>query len=183
MSWAAHGVVFVERPMPSGVVLVNLFIPGLPTTQGSKRPMPIYRGKKGAKVFTGKVAMVEEIKHTATWRGDVRDALGKAYEGRPASPNAMAVRLEFVLPRPASTPKTRPTPFATKKKLDIDKMTRAIYDAVTSACCVWADDCQVVSEYNTKRIAEIGEPTGVRIVIEDLEAGCAPDARGVTSWL
>lgn len=174
MSWAAHGVVFVERPMPSGLVLVNLFVPGVPATQGSKRAIPIYKGKKGEKrTFTGKVAMVEQIEHTKTWRDDIRGSLIDAHEGRPASPNAMAVRLEFVLPRPASTPKTRPTPFATKKKLDVDKMTRAVFDAVTSACCVWADDSQVVSSYNTKRIAEIGESTGVRIVIEDLEARTA----------
>jgi len=147
-------------------VLVDLFVPGSPGTAGSKHGRPIYRGKKGEpKVFTGKVAMVESAgEKTKTWREDIRQAVLHLYAGRPASGLAMSVTLEFVLRRPLSTPKTF-TPPAIKKP-DQDKLTRAVFDAITSTGCVWLDDAQVTHSVVDKRLAEIGEATGCRIRIE-----------------
>jgi crossover junction endodeoxyribonuclease RusA len=148
-------------------VLVDLFVPGKPAPQGSKRGMPIYRGKKGEKTFTGKVAMVEMAKGVAPWREDIRQALLTLYGGRAVVTGPVSARLEFVLYRPTSLPKGRPTPPAVKQP-DLDKLTRAVFDAVTSAGCVWHDDSQVVREINSKRLAEIGEAVGCHILIEVL---------------
>lgn len=77
----------------------------------------------------------------------------------------MSVRLGFVLPRPKSTPKRSPTPPATKRP-DLDKLTRAVLDALTN---VWlADDSQVVHIEASKRIAEIDETPGVHITVNPL---------------
>ncbi len=74
----------------------------------------------------------------------------------------VTVALEFVLPRPKSAPKTR-TPAATKRP-DVDKLARAILDAITGICV--ADDAQVTHLCAKKRLGEIGETPGVHIRIE-----------------
>ncbi|GFG83373.1 hypothetical protein MALGJ_00490 [Mycolicibacter algericus] len=82
--------------------------------------------------------------------------------GRPIFTGAIDVTLNFVLPRPKSTPKTR-TPAATKRP-DLDKLERACLDALTNV--VFGDDSQVISLTGYKRIAQIGETAGVHIQIE-----------------
>jgi crossover junction endodeoxyribonuclease RusA len=126
------------------------FVPGHPAPQGSKR-------------HVGKGIMVESSKHVAPWRSDVRsaclDAAGKplAFFGGPVN-----VELLFVLRRPVATPK-KLTPPAIKKP-DIDKLARAILDAIGSAG-MWRDDSQVVALMAFKKLAGFGETPGCRIAI------------------
>ena len=76
----------------------------------------------------------------------------------------MGIDLRFILPRPKSTPKRKPTPPAIKRP-DIDKLARAILDALTG---IWfTDDSTVIDLRATKRIAEPDETTGVLITIKE----------------
>ena len=75
---------------------------------------------------------------------------------------AVSCSLAFVLPRPKSTPK-RKTPPAVKKP-DVDKLTRAAFDAITSSGVI-QDDSLIVSVHAMKRLAEIGETPGLRLMI------------------
>jgi len=69
------------------------------------------------------------------------------------------------MPRPKSLPKTS-TPPATKRP-DADKLARGVLDELTGRVIV--DDSQVTNLWITKRIANIGESTGVWIeVIKDV---------------
>ena len=77
----------------------------------------------------------------------------------------VSVKLEFVMRRPKSAPK-RTTPPATKKP-DLDKLTRAVFDAITSAG-VWDDDSQVVDAHISKRIANLDEVSGCWIELTKL---------------
>lgn len=129
--------------------LLDVFVPGRPAPQGSKRYLGPGR------------PLIESSKAVAPWRADIRTHLTATHTSGPI-PGAVAVHLEFVLPRPASTPK-RATPAAVKRP-DLDKLIRAVLDAITSAGC-WHDDSQVVALHTTKRLAELGETTGCRIVI------------------
>lgn len=106
--------------------------------------------------------LLESSKKVKPWRADVKAAFldGANQPLIRFEEEALHVRLEFVLNRPASTPK-RATPPAVKRP-DLDKLIRAVLDAVSSAG-VWRDDSQVVSIMTVKRLAEIGEPTGCRI--------------------
>lgn len=144
----------VERPS----VLVDVFVPGRPAPQGSKR----YLGQRGGKGIT-----VESSKAVAPWRADVREALLDD-DGQPCrraeAGTPIAVLLEFVMPRPASTSKRR-TPPAVKRP-DLDKLIRAVLDAVGSAG-VWHDDSQVVDVHATKRIAQPDGSSGCRITIQE----------------
>ena len=99
--------------------------------------------------------MVESSKAVKPWRVDVAWAVREYFP----TPLDGAVRLElgFVMPRPKSAPK-RSTPPAVKRP-DLDKLVRAVMDAITGVVVV--DDSQVVHLVASKRIAEIGEASGV----------------------
>ena len=126
----------------------HLFIPGIPAPQGSKR-------------HVGRGIMVESSKKLAPWRTMVAYSLGQTdIELIETSP--IHVGIAFTMPRPKSTPKTRPTPPAVKKP-DLDKLVRAILDAATGVA--WRDDAQVVAITATKRIAELGEQPGAHVSI------------------
>lgn len=143
--------------------LLDVFVPGRPAPQGSKNARPIYKGRGKDRQFTGRVAQVESSAAVAPWRTDIRAAAAKARSDQLAETGPMLVTLMFVMPRPTSTPKRR-TPAAVKRP-DLDKLIRAVLDAVGSAGCVWTDDSQVVDLHATKRIAELGETPGCRITI------------------
>lgn len=137
---------------------LSVFVPGKPAPQGSKRAIV----NKG-----GKVSMIESSKSVKPWRADVRDTvsdhLGPFYAT--AQPGvAVGVELNFVLPRPVSTPKK--ASLAHVKRPDVDKLARAVLDALSSAG-VWVDDSQVSRLVVTKRLAMVGEKTGCFITVED----------------
>ncbi len=132
---------------------LTVFIPGTPAPQGSKR-------------HVGGGVMIESSKAVKPWRQDVRAALLDS-SGQPVArfEGAVSVRADFVMPRPASTPK-RSTPPAIKRP-DLDKLIRAVLDAVGSAG-VWRDDSQVVEVQATKRLAALGESAGLHLTVEAL---------------
>lgn len=136
---------------------IQVFVAGRPAPQGSKR----YLGVKGGKGIT-----VESSTAVAPWRADVREDVQRwcVDAGVPCpvfdKTEPVHVELNFVMPRPASAPK-RSTPPAVKRP-DIDKLARAVLDAISSAG-VWCDDSQVTHLVVSKRIAFAGERSGCHI--------------------
>lgn len=126
--------------------VVELFVPGKPAPQGSKRHI-------------GRGILIESSKDLGPWRERVALAAHGAMCGRPLITGPVSVLLIFVLPRPKSAPK-RTTPPASKRP-DLDKLARAILDAITNV--VICDDAQVTNLHAFKRIAEIDETPGARI--------------------
>lgn len=144
-----------------------VFVPGKPAPQGSKMARPIYKGRGDAREFTGKVAQVESSKPgLEAWRADVRAAF--VADGQPrlrfAQGVPVSIRLTFVMPRPSGMPKRKATPPHTKRP-DVDKLLRAVMDALTSAG-VLHDDSQVVEQYSAKRYAELDETPGCLIHVQ-----------------
>jgi crossover junction endodeoxyribonuclease RusA len=131
---------------------LSVFVAGQPAPQGSKR-------------YVGRGILVESCKAVKPWRSDIRSACVDDRGGPLVFfSGPVSVRLEFVMKRPASAPK-RMTPAAVRKP-DIDKLARAVLDAIGSAGC-WRDDSQVVKLLADKRLAEIGETPGCKIRIEE----------------
>jgi crossover junction endodeoxyribonuclease RusA len=130
-------------------VTARLFVPGTPAPQGSKR-------------HVGRGILIEQSKAVGPWRERV--ALAAHQHGLTLMDGPVAVDLTFVLPRPKSAPKTR-TPAATKRP-DIDKLIRAILDALTGVA--FSDDAQVVELTANKRLADPGCGPGVWITVADL---------------
>lgn len=133
--------------------MISFFVPGKPQAQGSK-----VKGQWGN--------MREANKELGPWRERValeayRVAGGQIFQtGEP-----VALGLEFVLYRPSSAPKTKR--LSATKKPDIDKMERAIQDALTHV--LWPDDAQVTLVIKRKRVAELGESPGVYVWVGHAE--------------
>ncbi len=130
------------RPFENPVETLSFAVLGEPTPEGSTRAYYI-------KALDRTVTTHQNKKGLEAWRNRVATEAQRALEGRdwkcdPSS--AYSVCVDFVLSRPASVPEHRrihPT-----VKPDIDKLVRAINDALTSI--LFNDDCQVVSMSMTK---------------------------------
>lgn len=137
----AENPYLISLPLP---IEIDLFVPGHPASQGSKR-------------HVGNGVMVESSKRVKPWRQDVREAalaVGTKLTG------PVSVGLRFIMPRPKNA---RPGQAADKRP-DLDKLTRAVLDALTSAG-TFEDDARVVDLHVTKRLAEPGEIVGCRIIV------------------
>lgn len=146
---------------------LSFFVSGTPIPQGSKRAWV---------AGDGKVRMTEDAgaRHY-TWRmevtGHARQAMSNV--GRFGAPYTEAVSciLTFKAHRPQShygtgrnAEKVKPSaPDFPAKAPDLDKLTRAVWDSLTSV--VWVDDGQVVAATIRKQWCERWEEDGVHIMV------------------
>jgi len=138
-------------------MILNIFIPGIPRPAGSKRAIPIYRGKKGqARTFTGHSVVVDTSGQKGKdWRADVRAMVQKERAGAPLETGSLTVFMTFYLPRPKSHFGTGKNATVLKEKApdfyehlytpDALKLGRAVEDSLTGV--LWKDDCQVRGWY------------------------------------
>lgn len=134
----------------------EVFVPGNPCPQGSKR-------------HVGGGVMIESCKNLKFWRSDLRTAMAASLPANWDRNGTMRVVLDFTFDRPkshfnasGSLTKRAPLDYLVKKN-DIDKLSRAVLDAMT--CYAYNDDCQVVSLTATRRYAEDWERQGVKICV------------------
>lgn len=121
-----------------------VFVPGRPAPQGSKR-------------HVGNGVLVESSARVKPWRQDVREA-ALAAGVRLAGP--VSVGLRFYLPRPK-----RPThPDYPAGPPDLDKLVRAVLDALTSAS-TFEDDARVVDLHASKNYVTQHAVPGCRITV------------------
>lgn len=117
---------------------LSLTVDGDPAPQGSKTAYR--RGKR--------IVLVEASKRLPAWRDSVR-VLAKVRAqtaGHTPVTGAVVLRIVFTMRPPKRLPKTRKYPSVTP---DVDKLTRAILDALTG---VWyVDDGQVTDLHVIKR--------------------------------
>lgn len=127
---------------------IQFFVPGKPAPQGSKK-------------HVGRGILVEASKELGPWRERVALAAASQVNSLIQKPTEVGVELWFILPRPASAPKTKRA--LASKRPDVDKLSRAILDALTDV--VFEDDSQVVSLWAHKNIANPGEQPGVKVTV------------------
>jgi len=164
-----------------GDVMLRAHVVGTPRTAGSTRAIPVKR--KGVEQVTStkdvrSVVVADEPVGTAAWRGAIVDRVRKLLDGRPVERGPVAVRLVFALSRPRQVPAERAGwPSA---KPDVDKLTRAVLDALTAAG-VWKDDAQVCDLRAVKHYpgAHAGQHVpGVLIAVYRLGHPAAPPTEG-----
>lgn len=131
----------------AGPVVIEFFVAGVPMSQGSMR----------AFVRGGHAVVTSDNTKLKPWRDAVNSAFQREFTALESVP--VEVQVWFVLPRPKSFPKTKPTVHT--KKPDLDKLIRAILDAGTGVA--WSDDACVDSIRAAKRYAAIGEQSGALI--------------------
>lgn len=143
------------------------------------RGTPVAQGSKNAfkHKHTDKIVMVETAhERLQVWRMQIYAAARKAaLKAHWQQPEAARVDITFYLPRPKShlgtgrnTGKLRPSaPRFPNVKPDGDKLTRAVYDALTQAR-VLKDDANVVDGEFQKRYADLDHP-GAKITITKVD--------------
>jgi Holliday junction resolvase RusA-like endonuclease len=142
--------------------VIEVIVRGIPAPQGSKR-------------HVGNGRMIESSKAVGPWREAVRAQTQARMNGHPPLLGPVAVRAWFWLPRPQSHYRTgrnahllrdgapaRPT-----GKPDIDKLERAIFDALTDGGA-WKDDAQVVEVTKRKLYVLPGLTPGCKIEITEV---------------
>lgn len=121
----------------------RVFVPGVPAPQGSKR----FLGRSSR----GRVKMAESSARVAPWRAAIADKVEQAMGGVEPSPHAIALSVRFIFPRPkghygsgrnAGVVKPNAPRLPSGQRDDLDKLLRAVLDAMTSIA--FADDGQVV---------------------------------------
>ena len=142
---------------------LSFFVPGRVVPQGSKR-------------HVGGGRMIEAAKGLKDWRHAVTDAAWTYRLERPTITGPVRVELDFVLARPAShygtgrnADRVKPTaPSWPTTKPDIDKLARAVLDAVTAAG-IWRDDSQVIRLDALKTyVTEMSPTPGVLVQIKEV---------------
>lgn len=158
-------------------VVIKLRVYGVPVPQGSTRAFAVRKGGKP----TGRVVVTGDNARTKPWRQAVMDEVAALYplgvnvvSGSMLGP--LAVTLVFILPRPAghfltgkkTVGQVSPSaPVLPVTKPDLDKLCRAVLDALTDAG-VWRDDSQVASLTAGKVYASPGERPGCVIEVSTL---------------
>lgn len=126
--------------------MLEFFVPGHPVTQGSMRAIPLRNG--GASLVQGSSSKHRQA--LEDWRHSIRTSASELVgrEPLPAShpfsyPMVGPVALEarFGLVKPAYKPKRKRTWPTGARSGDVDKLMRALLDALTGV--VWVDDSQV----------------------------------------
>lgn len=114
---------------------MRFYAAGIPAPQGSKRGY--------SQIGTTRVQLVESSKAVKPWRDEVRRAAVDAIVIHQwEAPEAVRVGLTFWMPRPKGHPKTRRTIPSTRP--DLDKLARAVFDALTASGAV-RDDSTIVN--------------------------------------
>ena len=136
---------------------IVLYVPGVPAPQGSKR-------------HVGRGILVESSALLKPWRATIaaacheRDIAGLHLDA------PLMVSLMFTVTRPAGHYGKRgllnSAPAFPTKKPDIDKLSRAVLDALATDANVIADDSRVVTLKATKRYADA---PGVLITIAEVK--------------
>ncbi|MFW6033833.1 MAG: RusA family crossover junction endodeoxyribonuclease, partial [bacterium] len=131
--------------------LLDVTVHGDPAPQGSKRA---FRNQ-----HSGKIQQKESSTRLDPWRQDVRHAVELARPDGPPTIRAVRVSIQFAYARPKSHYRTganahllreQAPPAPMNRANDIDKLVRAVLDAITSTSVVWHDDGQVVAVGATK---------------------------------
>lgn len=126
---------------------------------------PVPQGSKNAYVRGGRAVLVDANARLKPWRAAVRSAAEAAIEGAgwETLDEPCRVYLGFTLSRPKRSRWGVPA-----VKPDLDKLTRAVFDALTDAG-VWRDDSRVVSMEVTKKYEDDeGAVPGVWVEVRGL---------------
>ena len=142
--------------------MITFTVYGVAYPKGSKQAIVTRDGR-----YAG---MRESSGGVAGWSQLVRGEASRAMAVAPMQVGPIRVFVTFALPRPKKFSK-RGQPVAHLTAPDIDKLLRAVLDALTHVA--WHDDSQVVEVLGLKRYAEVDEAPHATITVEPT-AGTRP---------
>lgn len=120
------------------------------------------QGSKTAFVVKGRAVLTEASKGLKPWRSEVARIIRTSADGweMPDKDQPIGVIVHFIY----KLPKTSKRSFFTIKP-DIDKLSRAILDAITEAGNIWHDDQQVIYLEAWKSYGDTDE---IRLLIKNV---------------
>ena len=147
----------IRDPPASPLALVSVFIPGTPKPQGSAKWVRSQStGRPVAKTNHELLAWRDRV------AGFALEQMAERGLAVTAEPVALVVRFSFQRPKGhlrRNGELTRSAPRHHGQRPDLDKLTRAVGDALTGG--VVADDSQLVEIHASKAWAATGQPAGV----------------------
>lgn len=153
------------EPAAGPLTLVSVFVPGTPKPQGSA---------KWIRSNTTGRAIPKTNPDLLAWRDRVAGfaAARMAEAGAEVTAEPVALVARFVFQRPKghvrrSGDLTRSAPRHHGQRPDVDKLIRAVGDALTGV--VYRDDCQVVEVRASKAWAAPGCPAGLSLEVSRVE--------------
>lgn len=145
---------------------------GNPAAKGSKSFKGMFRDKQTGRQHA---ILTESSKKEAPWSDTVARGIILANSREPMFfDGAVRLTLDFIMVRGVTEKK------ATRQMTrapDIDKLCRSVCDSITRAA-LWKDDSLVIELRASKRTAELGEPSGCIIKIEDIAVVPVKAVRG-----
>lgn len=142
--------------MRGTVTSVAFDVAGIPVPQGSMKGFA--RGNRAI--------LTSDNERLKPWRTAVTCAAADARGPHNLMVEAVEITMHFRLPVPKTAPKRKR--LAAVKRPDLDKLTRAVLDALTGV--LFADDSQVVRLVAEKVLA-YDSPPGVAIVVQEARRG------------
>ena len=125
---------------------------------------------QGSKTLTRYGTMIETCRRVGVWRALVKKEAKAVCNAMLTGPCRVSVEFRFRRPLAdyTSTGEIKPKApiFYTKRKNDIDKITRSTLDALTGVA--FKDDCQVVSLQAERRYVREGERPGAFVIVEQV---------------
>jgi Holliday junction resolvase RusA-like endonuclease len=142
---------------------LTFFIQGLPRSKGSKRGIPIYRGKKGQpREFTGKVVTLDQNTNALKdWEAHVRYQAMQIWAGQPALRQPLKVSLSFHM-RKAKKPRPHLMVWPACDP-DVEKLARAVLDGLQTV--IFVDD-NLICRQPLEKV--YGDPPGCQVTVETL---------------
>lgn len=140
--------------------------------------LPVAQGSMSAFVRGGRAIVTDQKgPKLKPWREAVRSTAVETVGPWQPITGPVRVVLLFALPKPSSAPKRRRTWPTGKRSGDLDKLTRAVFDALTDAG-VWGDDSQVVDVRVVKDYPEHVAQTSPGVIVRLWSVEDTPPATG-----
>lgn len=141
-------------------MILRFTVYGVAEAKGSTRAF--HRPGMRAPVIT------DSNRNVKAWQRLIADAAGTALAELPDADRRLIaggarVEVTYFLPRPKALDRPKHAGAEHTKKPDLDKLTRAVLDALTAVA--WTDDAQVIELVACKRYAALGYPAHVEIAV------------------
>ncbi|URM87009.1 RusA-like resolvase [Arthrobacter phage Basilisk] len=151
---------------------VGFWAAGVPLPQGSKRI--------GRNRATGAPVLIDDNAELKGWREVVDFTARRVVKGREVIDAPCAVDLSFYMPRPKGhyradgvTLRASAPALWCAVKPDVDKLSRAVLDSLTTAG-VWTEDSRAVILRASMQYARLPHEAGVSVLVSPLREGVAP---------
>ena len=128
--------------------------------------VPVAQPRQRHTIIAGHVANYTPSRHPVqAFKATCRLVASQTHIDAPLE-GPLRITVDFVLPRPASTPKRRTGRLPHAKKPDVENLAKSLFDALSEI--VWHDDRQIHDARLRKWVAASDEQPHVELTVEEV---------------